>query len=161
MSSAKILIGVVVFSLSILAVAGQPADQEAAARVFGPQWKQVARTAGIAFSGTVLSVKSHPANVSSVPTIELKFKIDRAIAGVRTGEVLTVREWAGAWSRHRPFRSGDHVFLLLYPPSKFGLTSPVNGASGQVALDPAGQRSLSHNISVRVLERALRSAREE
>lgn len=161
MSSAKILIGVVVFSLSSLAVAGQPADQLAAARVFGPQWKQVARAAGMAFSGTVLTVTSRAANDGSVSTVELKFKIERAIAGVQTGQILTIREWTGAWSRHRPLRSGDHVLLVLYPPSKLGLTSPVNGPSGQVVLDPTGQRSLSYHISVRTLERALRRAREE
>jgi hypothetical protein len=160
-SSLKILIGVAVFFLSSLTLAGQPSDQLAAARLFGPQWKHAARTAGIAFGGTVLSVTSHPANGGSVSTIELRFRIDRAIAGVRTGQVLTIREWAGAWSRHRPLRTGDHVLLLLYPPSKLGLTSPVNGQSGQVALNPTGQRSLSHNISVRILERALRRAREE
>ncbi len=161
MFSAKILIAVAVLSLSSLLVAGQPAEQSAAARVFGPQWKQLARTAGMAFSGTVLSVTSRPENEGSVPTIELKFKIDRAIAGVRTGQVLTVHEWTGAWSRHCPFRPGDHVLLLFYPPSNLGLTSPVNGPSGKVALDSTGQRSISQNISVRTLERALRSAREE
>jgi hypothetical protein len=160
-SSLKILVGVAVFSLSSLLIVGQPSDQSAAARVFGPQWKQVARTAGMAFSGTVMSVTSHSEDAGSVPTINLTFKIDRAIAGVRTGQVLTIREWAGAWSRHRPLRTGDRVLLLLYPPSKLGLTSPVNGQSGQVALNPTGQRSLSHNISVRILERALRRAREE
>ncbi len=161
MSSAKLLIAVAVLALSGLAFAGQPADQSAATRVFGPQWKQLARSAGMAFSGTVLDVTSHAASGGSVPAIELKFKIDRAIAGVRRGQVLTVREWVGAWERHQPLRPGDHVLLLLYPPSKLGLTSPVNAQFGQVALDATGQRPLSHHISVRTLERVLRHAREE
>ena len=144
-----------------MAIASQPSDQSAAARVFGPQWKQMTRSAGLAFSGTLLTVKLNPARETSVATIELQFKVNRAITGVSTGEVITIREWTGAWSRHRPLRVGDQVLLLLYPPSKLGLTSPVNGLSGQVQLDQTGERSISHNISVRVLERALRSAREE
>lgn len=113
------------------------------------------------FSGTVLAVTSQPANEGSVSTIQLRFKIDRAIAGVRTGQVLKVREWAGAWSMHRPMHIGDHVLLFLYPPSKLGLTSTVNGASGQVALDASGKLISPPNISVLRLERAIRSAREK
>lgn len=161
MSSLKVLIGLVLFSISTFTGAEQPADALAAARVFGPQWKQMARTAGTVFSGTVLTVASLPATDGSIPTIELRFKIDRAIAGVRTGQVLTVREWAGASSMHRPMHPGDHVFLLLHPPSKLGLTSPVNGASGQVALDASGKLISPQNISMLRLERALRSAREK
>jgi hypothetical protein len=66
------------------------------------------------------------------------------------------------------------VLLLLYPPSRLGLTSPVSGALGQIALDASGtkvaaplkerrtwdtQRTV--NVSVLQLERAIRSAREE
>ncbi len=141
--------------------AGQSADESAAARVLGPQWREMARSAGLVFSGTVLSVASPPSSDGSVATIQLEFKIDRAIVGVRTGQVLTIREWAGAWSLHRPIRVGDRVLLLLYPPSKLGLTGPVNGWSGQIALDPRGKLPLSENASLFQLERAIRSAREQ
>ena len=161
MSSTKIIIVVAMLSLSCRLIAAQRSDELAAARVFGPQWRQTARVARMAFSGTVLHVASHPAKDGSISTIELKLKVDRAIAGVQSGEVVTIREWEGAWSRHRALRPGDHVLLLLYPPSSLGLTSPVNGPRGQVQLDPSGQRSRLHNIKVRVLERALRSAKEE
>ncbi len=155
------LVALALVCLGSIAGAGQGADELAAARVLGPQWRQVARAAGLVFSGTVLGVASQPANDGSVPTIHLRFKVDRAIAGVRSGQVLTVREWAGAWSLHRPMHSGDRVLLFLYPLSKLGLTSPVSGRSGQVALDASGKRPLSQNVSVLELERAIRSAREE
>jgi hypothetical protein len=150
-----------VLCLGSVVAAGQSADRSVAERVLGPRWKQMARGAGMVFSGTVLAVISSPAQDSAVSTVELKFKVDRAIAGVRAGQVLTVREWAGAWSMHRPMRVGDRVLLLLYPPSKLGLTSPVNGPFGQVALDRAGKSPLSQAATVLQLERAIRSAREE
>src|SRR5205807_10161405 len=62
-----------------------------------------------------------------------------AVAGVRTGEVLTVREWAGAWSTHRAMRRGQRFLIFLYPPSRLGLTSPVGGPVGEIALDSRGE----------------------
>lgn len=167
--------------------AAQPPDQIAAARVLGPYWKQLSRSAGMVFAGTVLGVETQPAkNDRPVPTIQVRFRVDRAIAGVQPGQVLTIREWAGAWSTHRGMRTGQRMLLFLYPPSRLGLTSPVGGSLGQVMLDPNGKvvaapvppplyaprnaRSLRlpvrvaaapQNISVRQLERAIRSARKD
>ena len=136
----------------------------------------MARAAGMVFSGTVLSVESSPGKDQAVPTIQMKLRVERAIAGVQAGQVLTIREWAGAWSMHRPMHAGEHVLLLLYSPSSLGFTSPVNGALGQIALDAsatrvAAPRSRSgrktqgtpagETISVLQLERAIRSARKE
>ena len=180
----KSLAAVALACLGNISAEGQSADQFLAARILGPQWKQMARAAGMVFTGTVLGVESQPATGAAVPAIQLRFKVDRAIAGVRSGQILTVHEWAGAWSMHRPMHRGDHLLLFLYPQSNLGLTSPVNGRSGQVALDSSGtsvavrasspashqpESSLrlrrgkppSQAISVLILERAIRSAREE
>ena len=184
MSSLKTLAVLAFVCLGSISAEGQPSDQFIAARILGPQWKQMARTAGLVFSGTVLAVESQPVTGAAVPTIQLRFKVDRAIAGVRSGQILTVHEWAGAWSMHRPMNRGDHLLLFLYPPSNLGLTSPVNGASGQVALDSSGTHVAARSSSpprrrpdshlrlsggkppsqannVLALERAIRSAREE
>jgi hypothetical protein len=116
-----------------------------------------------------------------MPTIEMKFRIDHAIAGVTSGQVLTIHEWAGVWSSHRAMRTGQRMLLFLYPPSRLGLTSPVGGPMGQVALDPIGKNVAApavignlalhtrppfrtvaqRSVSLRQLERAIRSAREE
>ena len=143
------------------------------------------------FAGTVLDAAS-PTSASdrtvpgTAPVIELSFRIDHAIAGVEPGQVLTIHEWAGAWSMHRPMSKGQHVLLFLYPPSRLGLTSPVGGSLGQVVLDSSGRnvatyepslaaeigsrnefsarqhaRIDSASVSVVQLERAIRSAREE
>ncbi len=125
----------------------------------------------------------------TTPAVELSFRVDEAIAGVEPGQILTIHEWAGAWSMHRPMTAGQRILIFLYPLSRLGLTSPVGGTLGQVELDPSGKIAIAHrtgvaislqnastprsraavndrnvssgNVSVVQLERAIRSAREE
>jgi len=117
--------------------------------------------------------------------VQLRFRVDEAIAGVERGRVVTIHEWAGAWSRHRSMRSGEHILIFLYPRSRLGLTSPVGGSLGQVALDASGKNVAKRRpaavlgfglrnessqqprvpggvrgVSIVQLERAIRSARE-
>ena len=169
----------------------QPSDQVAAERVLGAQWKQLSRRAGMIFAGTVLG-STPPATTidraipASIPAVQLSFRVDRAIAGVARGQVLTIREWTGVWSSsmQRPMIKGQHILIFLYPPSRLGLTSPVGGSLGQIALDANGKNVVerkaaaatelrdasfprSHataagvSVSVVQLERAIRSARSE
>ncbi|MGB6385578.1 MAG: hypothetical protein WBD25_14880 [Terriglobales bacterium] len=191
------------FCLSSFAAA-QQSDQAIAERVLGPQWKQLSRQAGIIFAGTVVASETQtpiPQTVTSqnaiadpavpgitpaVQKVQLSFRVDHAIAGVESGQVLTIHEWVGASSMQRPIPvpmiKGQHILLFLYPLSRLGLTSPVGGSLGQIALDPSGEnvaarRSVptvgvrsesfarppatvaAHNVSVVQLERAIRSAR--
>jgi hypothetical protein len=74
-----------------------------------------------------------------VPAVELRFRIDGPIAGVQLGQVLTIHEWIGASSRQPTLRAGERVLIFLYPPSRLGLTSPVDGPQGQIRLDSSGQ----------------------
>jgi hypothetical protein len=114
--------------------AAQELDQIAAARVLGPEWQQRSRSAGMVFAGTVLGAGPATKN-QAIPTIAVTLRVDRAIAGVRQGELLTIFEWEGAWSRQPALRAGQRVLLFLYAPSRLGLTSPVGGPLGQIALD--------------------------
>src|SRR5271169_2085469 len=128
---------------AISAVA-QQSDQVIAARVLGPQWKQLSRRAGMIFAGTVLNTATQLAAAdrsvpAAVPAVQVSFHVDQAIAGVEQGQILTIHEWVGASSMHRPVRSGQHILLFLYPPSRLGLTSPVGGSLGQFALDSSGK----------------------
>jgi hypothetical protein len=181
--------------------AAQQSDQVIAERVLGPQWKQLSRRAGMIFAGTVLATVTPTVTTGTgatdrlvpgtTPAVQLSFRVDKAIAGVEQGQVLTIHEWAGAWSMHRPMTRGQHILIFLYPPSRLGLTSPVGGSLGQVALDLSGNnvskdmqeldaqrpaaaigfrnpssprpRATVDNgrVSVVQLERAIRSAREE
>jgi len=179
------------FCLSSFAAA-QQSDQVIAERVLGPQWKQLSRRAGMIFAGTVLTASSLTTATQTLTTqtaapdrpvpaaapgttlaVQLSFRVDQAIAGVEQGQILTIHEWAGAWSMHRPMRSGQHILIFLYPLSRLGFTSPVGGALGQVALDSSGKNVSKYespqppvpadtrSVSVVQLERAIRSARNE
>jgi len=132
------------FALAFVCLASlgtaQLADHVAAERVLGPRWKKLSRSAGMIFSGTVLGVETQPAGTGRpIALILIKFRVDRGIVGVRPGQVLTVREWAGASPMHRAMRGGQRLLIFLYPPSRLGLTSPVGGPLGQVALDSRGE----------------------
>ena len=162
-------IGLAFLFLSPLSTfAAAPTDQAAAESVLGPQWKQLSRRAGMIFTGTVINagtvVGSVPGTGTAATTIEsgasskvrlggnfldLHFRIDRPIAGVTSGQILTIHEWAGAWSRQPALRSGDRVLLFLYPPSRLGLTSPVGGQQGQIRLDSTGENILGQNAAAR------------
>lgn len=147
-------------TLSVLAAA--QSEEALAEQILGPQWKQLSQRAGMIFGGTVLTAAPQPRTDRAPSTVELSFRVDRAIAGVQSGQILTIHEWAGASSRHRPMRPGDRLLLFLYPPSRLGLTSPVGGALGQIALDASGQKVRQPApIPLSRLERAIRAARGE
>jgi len=133
-------------------------DESAADRVLGPQWKHLSRRAGLVFAGTMLSDRIQTARTDrGVPSIALRFRVDRAIVGV-VGQILTIHEWTGAWSLYPPMRRGEHVLLFLYPLSRLGLTSPVGGPQGQVRLDATGRNVVEHRPVVSVsLQNAMRS----
>jgi hypothetical protein len=170
------LLCVTTFALSAFSAATE-SNQEIANRVLGSQWQSLSQRAGMIFAGTVLSSGSQTVRMDrSVAAIELRFRVDRPIAGVDAGQVLTIHEWAGASSGHRPLRRGEHILIFLYPPSRLGLTSPVGGSLGQIGLDSTGQyvavthqaitqsnRSLPARSLIKVsqLERAIRAARGE
>lgn len=159
------LVCLVICVLSILAAAGQ-SDEAVAERVLGPQWKLLSQRAGMVFTGTVLGAGTQAVGTDrGIPAIELNFRVDRPIAGVERGQVITIHEWAGAASRHRALRSGEHLLLFLYPPSRLGLTSPVGGPLGQIALDASGESvaapAVFTAVKVEQLERAIRAARGE
>ncbi len=134
-------------------VSAQSSDELVAERALGPQWRQLSRRAGMIFAGTVLSTgaqtvaaQTSPTQIAvagrvvlgTTPSIQLSFRVDRAIAGVEQGQILTIHEWMGAWAMQRPMRAGQHILIFLYPPSRLGLTSPVGGSLGEVALDSSG-----------------------
>jgi hypothetical protein len=92
------------------------------------------------FAGTVLGSTPPTTTIDrAVPAAQLSFRVDESIAGVKRGQVVTIHEWAGALDRHRPMIKGQHILIFLYPPSRLGLTSPVGGSLGQVALDASGK----------------------
>ena len=97
------------------------------------------RSAGYIFAGTVKSVERAAPKGNGVATVLINFHVDQAMRGVRTGQTLAIREWAGLWESGERYRPGERVMLFLYPPSKLGLTSPVGGPMGRFKIDPDGR----------------------
>jgi hypothetical protein len=97
-----------------------------------PGFLQIARPAGIIFSGTVTAVSR--ASTKGRAAMAITF-----IRGVSAGQNLTIHEWAGLWNRGESYRVGERVFLFLYNPSRLGLTSPVAGGMGRFTVNSAGK----------------------
>ena len=103
-------------------------------------WLGLSRHAGLIFAGRVLRVRRLPAReLREVETVEVSFHVDQAVRGVRTGQVLTIREWAGLWVAQPRYRVGERLVVFLYPPSRLGLTSPINETTARFAVDEAGR----------------------
>lgn len=118
---------------------------------------QLSRAAGMIFSGRVIAIKPGATfGGQAVEAVAVTFHVERAIRGVKDGETLSIRQWAGLWSSGQPFRVGERVFLFLYSPSRLGLTSPVGGALGRFSVDSAGRIVLSQqHLSAFRTDRAL------
>src|SRR5260370_41952191 len=109
-----------------------------------PSFRQLARSSGLIFSGTVLSVQQ--ANIppgssgegGAVATTRITFRVEQAIRGVRRGQVVSINEWGGLWQTGERYRVGERALLFLYPRSRLGLTSPVGGKMGRFQVDAAG-----------------------
>lgn len=99
----------------------------------------VTQSSGYIFAGTVKSVSRVAPEGNGVATVQIVFHVDRGMRGIRTGQILAIREWAGLWQSGERYRLGERVLLFLYPPSKLGLTSPVRGPLGRFGIGTDGQ----------------------
>lgn len=142
--------------------------------------RQVTQKAGIIFVGRVVSVRRIPSTgTNSVDTVQVSFQVEQGVRGVRSGQTLAIQEWSGLWVGSERYRAGERMLLVLYPPSKLGLTSPVGGADGRFVVDkdagillsPTQQQWLRSNptisvnphrrVALRELTRAVRRAASE
>lgn len=105
-----------------------------------PIFQKLTRDSGYIFSGAVTSIsKVEPTPQNNVGTIKIVFHVEHAFRGVRSGQTLVVREWAGLWESGERYRVGERVMLFLFTPGKLGLTSPVGRELGRFQLDPYGR----------------------
>ena len=106
-------------------------------------FRQTVRKAGLIFDGTVTGVAREPGIGGAPLAYRISFQVKHAMRGVHAGSALTIREWAGLWTgsdTHEPrYRVGEHAVLFLYPAGPGGLTSPVGGSKGKLAVDRAGR----------------------
>jgi len=107
---------------------------------------EITRAAGMIFSGTVTGIARNPSQETE--TVAVRFHVEQAIRGVTSGQEVTILEWTGAWVAGQRYRTGERVFLFLYPTSKLGLTSSVSGAIGRFRIDPGEHVCLSAQQSL-------------
>ncbi len=119
----------------------------------------ITKRAGTIFAGTILKVE--PVRVASsndLASVQITCAVEHGVRGVRDGQVLSFREWAGLWTAGSRYRIGQRLMLFLYAPSALGLTSPVGGRLGQFAVDRDGRVVLSpgQQQAIRVLPKPVR-----
>ena len=125
-----------------------------------PNLHVLARNSGYIFGGTVLSVERiAPSRRDAVAVMRVTFRVDSAIRGVSRGQRLVIHEWGGLWQSGERYRPGERVLLFLYPPSRLGLTSPVEGPTGRFRINPGGRivvpRGQTRPVSPRTPETGL------
>jgi hypothetical protein len=112
----------------------------AAQTTVAPDLRQLTRQSGYIFAGTVLSVEHvRPATRGDLATVRISFRVEQSLRGPRAGRTFTIRQWAGAWDSGERYQPGEQVVLLLYPPSRLGLTSTVSGPFGRFPVDRSGR----------------------
>ncbi|MBV9573687.1 MAG: hypothetical protein JOY93_06500 [Acidobacteriales bacterium] len=121
--------------------------------------RQLTLKSGYIFSGSVTAVQRvAPLAQNDLPTMQVTFRVEEAFAGVRHGQPLIIREWAGLWGQGERYRVGEHLVLFLYRPSKLGLTSPVGGELGRFRIDPEGFVALHPQRTVSFWEPPMQTA---
>ena len=114
-----------------------------------PDLRQFARDAGIIFSGAVERVERVAPAPGDIGTVRVTFRVAEALRGAAPGETLTISEWDGLWHAGDRYRVGEHLLLLLYPPSgELGLTTPVGGELGRL-------RAADSRLSIAALARQI------
>jgi hypothetical protein len=104
-----------------------------------PTLARLTRSSAYIFSGTVVAIRRlAPASSGALAAVQITFHVDQAIQGVRTGQMLTIREWAGLWESGEHYRKGERVMVFLHRPSPMGLTSTVGGPMGRFTVDRSG-----------------------
>jgi hypothetical protein len=115
-------------------------ERDSSTLLHRPSLRQLTRNSGYIFAGTVTAVERvTPVGPNEVATMRITFRVEQAIRGVRTGQMLVIREWAGLWESGERYHTGEHLLLFLYRPSKLRLTSPVGGSLGRFAIDSNDQ----------------------
>jgi hypothetical protein len=107
-------------------------------------FQQLVRSAGIIFSGRVISVgRATPSLGPDHASTAITFQVEHATRGTSPNQTLTIHEWAGLWGRGERYHVGERLLLFLYAPGKLGLTSPVAGALGRFDLNSQGKIVMS------------------
>jgi hypothetical protein len=129
--------------------------------------EQLSQRAGIIFAGTVVEI-DQPSETAQEQTpaislfMQITFRVDDGIRNANSGELITIREWAGLWrsGAGKRYRLGEKLLMFYYPPNASGTTSPVAGAAGRfpitaqdhIHITPEGKQSLFRSARLRGFE---------
>jgi hypothetical protein len=109
-------------------------------------FEELSQRAGIIFAGTVVKIEM-PAESAAESTrlVHITFRVDDGILNANSGELITVREWAGLWrpSAGQRYRQGERLLMFYYRPSASGATSPVGGDAGRFSISARDQVHLT------------------
>jgi hypothetical protein len=139
-----VFVALIAPSVSLPVMAEQPARSPAGETIptgspFSHHPRPLTLSSGYIFAGTVKSVEHAAPKGNGFATVQINFHVDQGMRGVRTGQTVSIREWAGLWQSGERYRPGERVLLFLYPPSQLGLTSPVRGPAGRFRIGPDGR----------------------
>jgi len=132
----------------LLVTAAQPpgALAQDGARVKPANLAQLVDHSGLIVRGRVLSVtaEKHP-QLTNLDTVVVTLRVSEVLKG-QAGTEYTFREYV--WGAREPkstlgYRVGQDLLLMLGPPSRYGLSSPVGLAQGRFRIerDPQGNET--------------------
>ena len=90
------------------------------------------RSSGYIFAGTVKSVERAAPKGHGLATVLINFHVDQAMRGVRTGQMLAIREWAGLWESGERYRPGERVLLVFVSSQQVGVDQPGWRSDGEL-----------------------------
>jgi len=123
-----------------------------------PDLREITARAGTIFLGRVEAIEwKHAPGGGPGDRVHVTFRVLDGIRGAKAGETLTITEWSGLWAPgNERYRTGQTLFLFLYPQSRLGFTSPVAGDAGKLELTPTQRVVLSPERASELLPRSLR-----
>lgn len=128
---------------SILLCAGLALPASLPAQVMQVNLQEMIQSSGMIFAGTVLEVKAGKDERGDIATWTT-FRVETPVRGVVPGTV-TIKQFGGTsdegsmvLAHMRYFNEGEHVLLMLYPPSELGFTSPIGMGQGVWSVNDNG-----------------------
>lgn len=150
--------------LALLVTAQPPgALAQQGARVKQANLAELVNYAGLIVRGQVLSVtaEKHP-QLTNLDTVVVTLRVSEVLKG-EAGSEYTFREYV--WGAREPkstlgYRVGQDLLLLLGPPSRYGLSSPVGLEQGRFRIqrDALGNETAANGWSNRGLMTGVEAA---
>ena len=105
----------------------------------------MAGRAVVVFAGHVMTVDREDA----AGYVDVKFKVDEAVKGCSKLGIYVVREWAGLWRDDAArYVAGERLLMLLTARGPSGMSAPMDGGAGRIAIEPVGAAVIADRSGV-------------